>query len=512
MAKGKQSFSYFQWSLVIIVALTLFRLWFVNRMELVGDEAYYWLWSKHLDWSYFSKGPGVAYTIAAGTELFGDTVLGVRFFAVILSACTAVCLFWLGSQLFSPKIGFWCVITAAVIPLFSLGSILMTIDPLSVFFWVLAANAFWRAKERNHWSCFFWWLLTGLSIGLGMLCKYTNVAQLACFFLFCLWDRKGRHCFLTIGFWLMLVVIVACLYPVYRWNEANEWITLEHLIHRGGLDESFEYNVGEVLAFWVMQAVVISPFIWLAMLAAVFLTKGSNDHEKTSIRYAITLFLPLLLFYSVLSLKEAGEANWAVPSYIGGILLVVVCAMKLSEKWKGVRYVTGLVLGIALVGSLLLHDVPGASEIKPIRRLLNRAKGSEDLAEQVNLLQREYGASFLIANKYSYASLLSFYAKNNPRVYLPSHEGIMNQYSFWSGYEDGFWRETALFVSDSDDIPVQLTREFSEVMLVKESYTYHEANEIRKFYFFVCEEFGGREDTVELLEVGEQEVIQGDTD
>ena len=76
--------SYTQLTLGLIAILTLFRLWFCAQTDLVADEAYYWLWSKHLDWSYFSKGPGVAWTIYVGTMLFGDMEFGVRFFAVLL--------------------------------------------------------------------------------------------------------------------------------------------------------------------------------------------------------------------------------------------------------------------------------------------------------------------------------------------------------------------------------------------------------------------------------------------
>ncbi len=40
-------------------------------LDLAPDEAHYWDWSRHLDWSYYSKGPLVAYLIRAGCELAG---------------------------------------------------------------------------------------------------------------------------------------------------------------------------------------------------------------------------------------------------------------------------------------------------------------------------------------------------------------------------------------------------------------------------------------------------------
>src|SRR5712672_3145144 len=41
-------------------------------LDLAPDEAHYWDWSRHLDWSYYSKGPGVAWLIRLSCELFGE--------------------------------------------------------------------------------------------------------------------------------------------------------------------------------------------------------------------------------------------------------------------------------------------------------------------------------------------------------------------------------------------------------------------------------------------------------
>jgi 4-amino-4-deoxy-L-arabinose transferase-like glycosyltransferase len=40
------------------------------------------------------------------------------------------------------------VLILNAIPLFNIGNLLMTIDPLSIFFWMAAMYAFWLALER----------------------------------------------------------------------------------------------------------------------------------------------------------------------------------------------------------------------------------------------------------------------------------------------------------------------------------------------------------------------------
>src|SRR5262245_20578367 len=58
----------------LILAVTGLRFaWLLSDcpLDLAPDEAHYWDWSRRLDWSYYSKGPLVAWLIRAGTLLAG---------------------------------------------------------------------------------------------------------------------------------------------------------------------------------------------------------------------------------------------------------------------------------------------------------------------------------------------------------------------------------------------------------------------------------------------------------
>src|SRR5438128_11704240 len=90
-------------------------------LDLAPDEAHYWDWSRHLDWSYYSKGPLVAYLIRAGCELFGPlarSISGTEMPAVRLPAelCSAgllIAVYVLTSQTFGREMtSLWDVIIA----------------------------------------------------------------------------------------------------------------------------------------------------------------------------------------------------------------------------------------------------------------------------------------------------------------------------------------------------------------------------------------------------------------
>ena len=83
---------------ITVVAVTLARIvyngWF-SSYELVADEAQYWDWSRHLDWSYYSKGPGIAWLIAAATRVLGSAEWAIRVPAALSFAVVMGALAWL---------------------------------------------------------------------------------------------------------------------------------------------------------------------------------------------------------------------------------------------------------------------------------------------------------------------------------------------------------------------------------------------------------------------------------
>ena len=68
-----------------ILALVALRLVAAAYTPITFDEAYYWMWSKHLAGGYYDHPPGVAVVIRLGTLIAGDTELGVRLVSILLA-------------------------------------------------------------------------------------------------------------------------------------------------------------------------------------------------------------------------------------------------------------------------------------------------------------------------------------------------------------------------------------------------------------------------------------------
>ena len=67
------------------MALVVLRLVAAAWTPLTFDEAYYWMWSKHLAGGYYDHPPMVAVVIRLGTMIAGDTEFGVRLVSILLA-------------------------------------------------------------------------------------------------------------------------------------------------------------------------------------------------------------------------------------------------------------------------------------------------------------------------------------------------------------------------------------------------------------------------------------------
>ncbi|MDD5351181.1 MAG: glycosyltransferase family 39 protein, partial [Chthoniobacteraceae bacterium] len=439
-----------RWLLLFLVVLTGLRLALGAQMEVSPDESYYYQWSQRLDWAYYSKGPGVAAAIRAGTALLGPTASGVRLLSPFLALGTSVLLFGLARRLYGESVAVWAVLMLNLTPIFNVGGLLMTIDALSIFFWVAALWAFWEALERSPKFSLFW-PLAGALIGLGFLAKYTNAIALVSVVLVLLLTPRLRGEFRRPGFWVLLGVFALAMIPPVAWNAGHDWITVEHLRNRGGLEDK-GFHPLEVLVFVGLHFGVYSPLIFAGLLAALWHGCRRAGWAEFRVRFLTLFALPLVVMYCVLSLKHAGQANWTAPAFVSLGILAVAFWHGLAQSHVGARRGAVAALAVGLVMSVVIVNTDG------VRRLGlrwsydndpgSRLRGWESVALAVNDLRHKLEAEsgkplFLIANKYQTVSSLAFYlpdkrveAPGHPPVYIPESQAIENQYSFWGRYDE----------------------------------------------------------------------------
>ncbi len=433
---------------IFLLVLTALRLALLSAAQLSPDEAYYWMWSQRPALSYFSKGPGVAFVIRSSTALFGDNEFGVRFWSPLLAAGTSLLLFYFTRRLFSAATAFWTVLALNVTPIFNLGSLVLTIDPLSVFFWVAAFYAFWLALERSP-DFSWWWPFTGLLIGLGFLCKYTNALELVSVLLVLLLVPRLRREFVRPNLYLLLFVFALCTIPTLVWNQQHAWITLAHLRSRGSLDSAPGFHPLEFLSFLGAHFGIYSPLLFLALAWAV-LASWRRAQQQFKTLYLLWFGLPVFLFYGLLSINEAAAPNWDGLAFLSlGVLAISYWRERAAthpgvRHWAAAAFLLGLVMSALLVGLMVNNRGFERRHHDPTDRL----RGWRSLAGAVAQVRRDFETksgrpAFLIADQRDRAAELSFYlpekrveGPGHPPVYIPESQDMVNEFSFWPRYDE----------------------------------------------------------------------------
>jgi hypothetical protein len=418
-------------------------------MDLYEDEAHYWMWSERLAPAYFSKGPGVAFAIRATTALFGATEFGVRFFSPLLAAGTSLLLFYFARRLVGATAAFWLVLALNVTPIFNIGSFVMTIDPLSIFFWTAAMITFWFAAEKAPQFSFYW-PVTGLLLGLGFLCKYTNALELLSILLVLAMAPRLRSEFRRPGIYVLLGVFAVFLLPPLIWNAQHAWVTIGHLESRGSLDRGFSFHFQELFTFLAEHFLIYSPLLFLGLVWAVVASFPRIRHQF-KVLFLFWFGVPVFIFYLLISINKAAAPNWDALAFISlGLLAVNFWRDRLQEN-RFLRFLAGVALVIALMNSVLAldSDVVRSIGLRPWRRdPSDRMRGWRSATAAVEDLRRDWENRlgeklFLIGDDRSRASEISFYLNdkrpegaNHPPVYLVESQDIQNQFSFWPRYDE----------------------------------------------------------------------------
>src|SRR6266480_305035 len=338
---------------LFVAALTAIRFSLLAITDLSFDEAHYWLWSERLAPAYFSKGPGIAFAIRAGTALFGANEFGVRFFSPVLAAGTSLLLFYFARHLFGPTAGLWAVIGLNATPIFNIGAVLMTIDALSIFFWVTAMFMFWLALESVERSQGWWyWPITGLLIGLGFLCKYTNAFEIVPVWVALAFVPRLRREFKRPGVYLLIGLFILCTIPPIVWNAQHAWITLAHLRSRGSLERGFGFHPTEVLSFLAQHFIVYSPLLFLALVWGV-IASGRRINQQFKMLFLMWFGLPVFAFYLLLSINKSAAPNWDGLAFFGFGLLAIYFWWKRVEASFLLRLCASVALLVGLAMSMI---------------------------------------------------------------------------------------------------------------------------------------------------------------
>ena len=210
-------------------------------LPLSPDEAYYWIWSHHLQLSYYDHPPFVSWLFLLGQPL-ESLASFVRFPGMAMAHVTLLLWILLLKDLLSPKQLMTFTILSLLMPFVGPAGLIITPDTPMLFFWVACLLAMkWLIKTEKPLFA----LLLGICFGLGFCSKYPIVLILP-ILIYWLWVEKGlRKQSLQ---WIVLGSLGALLssFPVWFWNLTNDLqsfgFQLNHGLGDGGLRPKYLWH------------------------------------------------------------------------------------------------------------------------------------------------------------------------------------------------------------------------------------------------------------------------------
>ena len=438
----------------LLVLLTLFRFWYDTQHELLQDEAYYWQWSRHLDWGYYDNTPLMAPVIRLFTLTFGTNELGVRAGATVCACIAGLFIYLLAKRLLGPTVALAALVLANVVPLFAAGSVIMTQDPVQLALWAAGLYVIQRAlTDRPRW-----WVLAGVLAGLAAQAKLNALLLLPSVFLYLLLSPTARERWLRRPEpYLAGTIALAMLAPFLWWNHTHEnafWIHAHAMSSRGSGHDGLKW-VGRFLGD---QTVLLSPFVFLTFLYALGdgFKRGVQDRDDAR----LFLWCPAAVSFAaivVTALKSKVEGNWAVDSYVSGFILTAAVLVRCWESrmavkrvWVGASAVLAVFLTLAVALFPQMLYAVGLKYPKATEDRTNELYGWRQMASRVTAEKAAMGGDpFVFGLNYRMPSEAAFYLPGHPATYALFLNYKASEYMFWEDPATLKGR-SAIFLNDTD--------------------------------------------------------------
>jgi len=416
--------------LALTLALGLIHAGVAATALLSGDEAYYWLWSRRLQLSYFDHPGMAAWWLAASTWLFGDSELAVRLPSVLSAAAVTLLLYDTTRRAFASAPAFTAAGWLNLTLLFGAVSVTATPDVPLLVFWALALWAMVRLmlEWRTRWL-----MLLGLALGLGFTAKYTMVLIVPglalTFVAFHAGRRWRRRPLAVLG---AMVLGLVCTAPVLVWNARHDWVSF-----RKQLSHSFDTPVVDPLAslgtFFGTQVGLVTPLLFGFCLWGMGWALWAGWRRRRADWFVLgATSAPVLLFFVHHAWGGMVQPHWAGPAWLGAIAAAcggwqtIGARLKPGPRWRLARqlFVAAPLLGGGLLGLVYLQMSTALLPIPPKLDPIGRLGGWDRLAQAVEAQRAAHPGAFVFVAKHELSGLLAYYLPGHPTVFLTGSGGV----------------------------------------------------------------------------------------
>jgi 4-amino-4-deoxy-L-arabinose transferase-like glycosyltransferase len=400
-------------SAICIFALLLLRAIIAAQLPLSADEAYYWLWSRHLAAGYFDHPPMIAWLIFAGTWLFGDTPLGVRFFGIVLSV-PATWFVWRAASLLLKDDNraalaalFFNLTLMVSVVLLAATPDMPSVVASTVFIYFLA-----RVQAESDGKA---WLGVGVAAGLGLLAKFSALFLGAGALGWLVVDRNARKWLLSPWPYMGAVLATAIWSPNLLWQWQHHWQSFAFQFGRLGGGHFTLRFLGEFLA---AQLGLASPLIFTLMAIGLWRAtrlidgrSGLRQRDANNLLMLAMLVWVGLGYFFEHSLHDRVQGNW--PCFLYPALAILAAdAFAIIGRWRKISMVAAPLAAVLLLAVYVQAlFMPLVLRKDPLARILGREFAP--IGDVVAALVRAHLADAVLTTDYETTAWLRF---NHPDI------------------------------------------------------------------------------------------------
>ncbi len=391
---------------IFVAVLVALRFVAAAVLPLSADEAYYWLWSKHLAAGYFDHPPAIAFLIRVGTMLFGNTAFGVRLAPLLLSVAASGFVWRAAAVLLRDERagGLACLLFNLTL-MVAVETMAATPDaPL-----IACAAAFLFALAKlDETQDGRWWLAVGGAGGLALLSKYTGFFLGLGALVWLVAAPRGRHWLRSPWPYRGALIALVLFAPNLWWNATHHWMTFAFQFGRIGAGH---FTLRFLAEFLGAQLVLATPFIFVcAVLGAT-----RNLRAPDALPLVVATLVPAVVYFVLHSLHDRVQGNW--PCFLYPALAVAACAAMRADRtgWIAAPALWSRRLAVPVASVLLaacyaqaVFGVVPMGRRDPFARLL--AVGFGDVARQVQQAASANGAGAILTTDYASTAWFAFYS------------------------------------------------------------------------------------------------------
>lgn len=440
---------------LFLIALNAFKLWLARFLPLLGDEAYYSLWSKHPALSYVDHPPMIAWLHGLTNALTGQSEFGIRCMAIILILISTWLIYLTAKEAFGKKVAVASAVLFNLIPTYLAGGMFLTPEQPVIIFWLI--SLYFSIKIIKTHETKYWYPL-GLGIGLGLLSKFPMLLFLPGLLLFLLLSKENRYWLTKKEPYLAMIIAFLIFSPVIIWNINQHFPSLAH--HGARLGSPNYLN--NILYFLILQFIMFSPPLFIFTLSKLFdslrfrnLSTPDVSHDTTTTALTLISIIPFFVFALVSPITLVG-GHWTSIVYPG--MIILLCHNLITNypnPLRNFRIIANLIV-VVLINALFIGYY---AFLYPIPEDL-KGKAYKINYELPKYIQ-EAKVNYVFSNQMGVASLVAFYGRTE--VYMP--KGMWRQFDIWGQPELKKGDSILYFAFDETDADKRLKPLFGSVKL-----------------------------------------------